>query len=67
MNEESQKGLQVAADFHKNSSESEKIFTCHDKGLLLPHCGFFLFYWNFILCDTVGVQFLVKIIGNSGH
>lgn len=73
MNEESQKGLQVAADFHENSSDSGKIFTSCDKDMLLPHCGFgvylfiYLFYWNFILCDTLGVQFLVKFIGNSGH
>lgn len=50
----------------------EKILIC-DKDLLLPHCIVVIvsfkkpqFYWNFVLRNTLGVQFLVKLIGNSG-
>lgn len=54
MNEESQKGHQVAAGFHKNSSDSGKILTCHDRDLLLPQGFFNKFYWYFVLCNTFG-------------
>jgi len=71
MNEEIQKGHQVAADFHEDSSDSGKILTRRNKDLLLPHCGllffFFKFSWNFILCNTLGVQFLIKFIRSSGE
>lgn len=40
-----------------------KICYCHTVGVFF----IYLFNWNFILCDTLGVQFLVKFIGNSGH
>lgn len=63
MNEENQKCLQAADDFYKSSSvvsDSRKIFTFCDKGLLLPHFFYFRFYWTSILCHFWWFSFLIN-------
>ena len=60
MNEEIQKGHQVAADFHEDSSDSGKILTRRNKDLLLPHCGLLFFFLNFL-----GILYCVILWGFS--
>lgn len=62
-NDESQNGHQGAAGFYKNSSDSGKILTCHEKDVIATLWGF-LVGW-FCLFYFIGVLYCVIFWGFS--